>query len=182
MKKGYLFYLLGLASMFVLSGCLVRTYPLTRDRVDQDLSMGNRGVIQGDKEIPEAERKTTRTTRVVEIELDSPFKFEKVTKNKPAASLEKTEEQDVWGNRGYVAESEALEITEPEVAGRFEQYTVQEGDTLQKISKKMYGTTKKWNTIYEANANTLKGPNKIYAGQVLNIPQEGMMEIPENMK
>ncbi|MCX5701405.1 MAG: LysM peptidoglycan-binding domain-containing protein [Candidatus Omnitrophica bacterium] len=182
MKKEYLFYLLGLSFVFVLSGCVVRTYSLTRDRVDQDLDIGNRGVIQGNKDMPEVERKTTRTTRVVEMEMGSPLKFEKASKNNPAAPLEKTEEQDVWGNRGYVTKSEALEITEPEVAGRFVQYTVQKGDTLQKISKKMYGTTKKWNTIYEANTNTLKGPNKIYTGQVLNIPQQGMMEIPENLK
>lgn len=182
MKKEYLFYLLVLSFVFMLSGCVVRTYPLTRDRVDQDLSMGNRGVIQGSKEIPEVERSTTRTTRVIEVEFGPSSKSEKAPKKEPAAPLQKTEEQDVWGNRGYVAESEPLEITEPQETGSFEQYTVQKGDTLQKISKKMYGTTKKWNSIYKANTDTLKGPNKIYPGQVLNIPKQGMMEIPEKIK
>ncbi|MFH1641014.1 MAG: LysM peptidoglycan-binding domain-containing protein, partial [Candidatus Omnitrophota bacterium] len=173
MKKEYLFYLLGLVSIFVLSGCVVRTYPLTRDRVDQDLSTGNRGVIQGSKEIPEAERKSTRTTRVVELELTSPFKAGKAPKEKAVKPILKTEQPQLSGNRGYVAESELMEIKEAQVPVSFTEYTVQKGDTLQKISQKMYGTTKKWNKIYEANADTLKGPDKIYPGQVINIPQDG---------
>jgi nucleoid-associated protein YgaU len=181
MKKENLFYLLGLASIFVLSGCLVRTYPLVRDRVDQDLSEGNRGVIQGKKVIPETERKATRATRVVEIEMGSPSKSGKASK-----ALRKTEATESIGNLGYTSESELMEIGEAGTAkmgvGSFKEYTVQKGDTLQKISQKMYGTTKKWNKIYEANTGTLKGPNKIYPGMVLNIPQEGMMEIPEKIK
>lgn len=51
-------------------------------------------------------------------------------------------------------------------------YIVQRGDTLQKISDKMYGTTKKWKTIYEANKNILKSPDKIRSGQKLIIPVE----------
>ena len=32
---------------FMLSGCVVRTYRLTRDRVDQNLEGGNRGYLIG---------------------------------------------------------------------------------------------------------------------------------------
>ncbi|MDD5281660.1 MAG: hypothetical protein PHF69_03020, partial [Candidatus Omnitrophica bacterium] len=54
-----------------LSGCVARTYNLTRDRIDQDISptSGNRGYIMGTAPAETAERKTTRTTRVFEIEL-----------------------------------------------------------------------------------------------------------------
>lgn len=51
-------------------------------------------------------------------------------------------------------------------------YVVQKGDTLQKISEKMYGTTKKWKSIYDANKNILKGPDTIRVGQKLVIPAE----------
>ncbi|PIQ88790.1 MAG: hypothetical protein COV72_06520 [Candidatus Omnitrophica bacterium CG11_big_fil_rev_8_21_14_0_20_42_13] len=54
----------------------------------------------------------------------------------------------------------------------FKEYTVEKNDTLQKISQKFYGTTKKWKKIYDANTDTLKSPDKVYPGQKLNIPQD----------
>jgi nucleoid-associated protein YgaU len=51
-------------------------------------------------------------------------------------------------------------------------YIVQKGDTLQKISEKFFGTTRKWNSIYQANKNILKSPDRIRAGQKLVIPNE----------
>ena len=47
MKKFTVTSILLLGSAMVLSGCTVRSYPLTRERVDQDLSGGNRGYLQG---------------------------------------------------------------------------------------------------------------------------------------
>jgi len=50
-------------------------------------------------------------------------------------------------------------------------YVVRKGDTLQKISKKFFGTTKKWRAIYKANRKALaKGPDKIHPGMKLVIP------------
>jgi LysM repeat protein len=168
--------LLGLSLVFVLSGCVVRTYPLTKERVDQDL-IGNRGYLQGQVPSEEVkERKTTRTTQVVEVELHSPIKFERMPKAKIA---EKTEDKTTWGNRGYITESTTPEIAEP---ANIEKYTIQKGDTLQKISKKFYGTTKKWNKIFQANQDKLKAPNKIYPGQVINVPVEPLKETKENLK
>ncbi len=51
-----------------------------------------------------------------------------------------------------------------------ETYVVKKGDTLQKISDKVYGTTKRWKEIYEANKTTLKSPDLIKPGQELVIP------------
>jgi len=50
-------------------------------------------------------------------------------------------------------------------------YKVVKGDTLQKISKKFYGTTKNWLMLYEVNSDTLKKPDAIFTGQVLKIPE-----------
>lgn len=199
MRKENLFYLLGLSFIFLSSGCIVRTYQLTRDRVDQDLSAGNRGYLLGKApSVEEKEKKLTRTTQVVEVEIGSPIKFEKMPKQKPQEAiteekataaektegLQKTEEQPSEGNRGYTTQSVTPEIAEPKAAveAGFEKYTVAKGDTLQKISQKFYGTTKKWQKIYEANKNVLKGPNKIHSGQVLNIPVETPKETKENLK
>ena len=187
MKRKELFYLLGLSFVLILSGCVVRTYPLTKDRIDQDLNTGNRGYLKG--QLPagvEMERKTTRTTQVVEFELHSPIKFEKMPKKGPAERIPLTTTQDtkLWGNRGFITQSETPEIEAPVQGPNMERYTVQKQDTLQKISKKFYGTTKKWNKIYKANQDALKGPNKIYPGQVINVPVESreLKEPGENLK
>ncbi|MGK0366634.1 MAG: nucleoid-associated protein YgaU [Saprospiraceae bacterium] len=49
-------------------------------------------------------------------------------------------------------------------------YTVQSGDTLGKIAKEIYGDAMKYKAIFEANTDTLKNPDAIRVGQVLNIP------------
>ncbi len=49
-------------------------------------------------------------------------------------------------------------------------YTVQSGDTLGGIAKKLYGNASKYMVIFNANTPMLKDPNKIYPGQVLRIP------------
>ena len=172
-------------SAVLLSGCIVRTYPVTRDRIDQDLTAGNRGYLQGQAPAVEtAERKTTRTTQIVEVEFRPLIKFETAPKPAPveaAPAEEKTEEYEVTGNRGFITQSETPKIVEPEML----KYKVEKGDTLQKIAKKFYGTMKKWTKIYEANKDTLTKPDKIYPGQVINVPvskKPEIKEIPENLK
>ncbi|MFD0739469.1 LysM peptidoglycan-binding domain-containing protein [Lysobacter koreensis] len=49
-------------------------------------------------------------------------------------------------------------------------YTVEAGDSLSAIAKKVYGDAGKYNKIFEANQPMLKDPDKIYPGQVLRIP------------
>lgn len=178
MKKfNAILFLLG---CFLLSGCVVRTYRLTQDRTDQDLSVGNRGYIMGHAPaIEEKERRATRSTRAIEIELHSPLKFEKIPKGKNQAMKLETQtqaQQALEGNRGYITQSISPEIAEPiaQSSRGVEKYTVQKNDTLQKISQKYYGTTKNWMKIYDLNKDVLKAPNKIYPGQVINVPVESV--------
>ncbi len=51
-------------------------------------------------------------------------------------------------------------------------YTVESGDTLSGIAKKMYGDSGKYHQIFEANKPMLKDPDHIYPGQVLRIPAQ----------
>ncbi len=53
----------------------------------------------------------------------------------------------------------------------FAQYTVVAGDTLSGIATKYYGDASKWPIIFEANRNEIQDPDRIFAGQVLRIPQ-----------
>lgn len=166
---------------FTLSGCVVRTYKLTKDRVDQDLSAGNKGYLKGSAPAGEVkERPTTRTTQVLEVELYPPIRFDKKTKvsrSKTTQPQAASESVSAEGNRGYLMQGSSQEVA----ASAYEKYTVQKGDTLQKISQKFYGTTKKWMKLYEANKDILKGPDKVYPGQTINIPS-GLSEQKANLK
>lgn len=50
------------------------------------------------------------------------------------------------------------------------EYTVVAGDTLTRISVKVYGNESRWMDIYQANRDTLSSPNALKVGQVLRIP------------
>jgi LysM repeat protein len=50
-------------------------------------------------------------------------------------------------------------------------YTVQSGDTLSGIAKRLLGNAYAYMEIFNANKDILKDPDKIYPGQVLKIPQ-----------
>lgn len=49
-------------------------------------------------------------------------------------------------------------------------YTVERGDSLSAISKRIYGKSKYWKEIFEANRDTIENPDLIYPGQNLNLP------------
>jgi nucleoid-associated protein YgaU len=49
--------------------------------------------------------------------------------------------------------------------------TVEKGDTLSAISRRVYGDANKYQKIFDANKPMLKDVNKIYPGQVLRIPE-----------
>ena len=49
-------------------------------------------------------------------------------------------------------------------------YVVQSGDSLSKISTKMYGTSRHWKKISDANRGILKNKTKLSVGQKLVIP------------
>jgi len=50
-------------------------------------------------------------------------------------------------------------------------HTVERGDTLSGIAKKVYGDAMKYMVIFKANQPMLKDPDRIYPGQVLRIPE-----------
>lgn len=49
-------------------------------------------------------------------------------------------------------------------------YTVEAGDTLEKIAVRMYGNAEKWGKIYDANSDLLAAGQGLKAGMVLKIP------------
>lgn len=177
MKIKYIFVVLMAVSVFaLLTGCSrVQTYTVEKARVDQNLAQGNRGYFMGQPSASEVakekERKMTRATYVTEVELGFPYKAKKksaTVQKQPSMAKEAIQEQAPEAviqeaPKGAAPAQKSIKITS---------YTVEPKDTLQKISLKVYGTTKKWKKIYEANADQLKSPDRINVGRVLKIPQE----------
>lgn len=51
-----------------------------------------------------------------------------------------------------------------------ETYTVEEGDTLMRISARFYGTNHKWREIRDANKTVISPDGRVNAGQVIKLP------------
>jgi len=184
-----------LLTAFILSGCTTRVISYKVDRVDQE-KKGNRGVVGGElPSSPETQIKKTRTMYKIEVELPSrrDTKRSKKAKRVIRGNRGYIERAEVMKIKGPVEEQkgavtlEALsspdtpQVIYPKPAKKKDvrvikkgqkAYTVKKGDTLQKISNKMYGTTKRWRKIFEANKKALKTPDMIRPGQKLMIPMD----------
>jgi len=123
----------------------------------------------------ETPKKAERTVRVFEFEFG---KRRNVNEAAPADTGYTQPEYSAPADFGDSQETEGDEIEDV----KSQKYTVGKNDTLQKISQKFYGTTKNWVKIYKANKDTLKTPDRVYPGQVLNIPEEGIKTQVEPLK
>ena len=173
------------AVLISMVGCArVTTKVVEKPRVDQEIQGGNRGYLVGSPSAP-ANRKSTRQMIQTDIELPTMEELNPWRKSsKPSASVPATQPEESTAMIEPSAESEEwygqeeIEVGQPKkrssasVAGGTT-YKVKNGDTLQKISQKFYGTTRKWPQIYEANRNVLRSPNNVRVGQTLVIPSLG---------
>lgn len=66
--------------------------------------------------------------------------------------------------------SGASSTAPPPAPAQEQTYTVAKGDSLSKISKKVYGDANQWKRIFEANRDQIENPDLIHPGQVLRIP------------
>ena len=175
------------------SGWVVRTSEVRKLRLDQEIS-GNRGFIFG-KPTAAAKKPVFEERKTYRIEIEVP-QWKRKEKSAPAekesAAFAPKEDKALWGNRGYffgrpqkkeevpVKKTPIAKVKEkisqifrprPKETGEIRTYKAKKGDTLQKISRRFYGTTKKWPLLYKANRDKLKSPDSLYPGQVLVIPE-----------
>jgi LysM repeat protein len=168
-KNIFLFLILLMFVLVLSSGCThVRTYTVEKERVDQDLTQGNAGYLSGTSKPSQctSERRLTRKTYVAEVEVGGPVQKKKTVIKEVKRVVE--EAPEVENVEPVVSQA----VLEANAVLKVTTYTVERNDTLQKISQKVYGTMNKWKVIFDANKDKLKTPDRIYAGQVLNIPQE----------
>jgi nucleoid-associated protein YgaU len=171
MFNNFLKGLMIIVAVAFVTGCTMRTYVQEKGRVDQDMA-GNGGCIQGT--CPQTDRSNvskTRDTYVLEV-VTGPKKIEaskaKSTSSDTVAASSSEEAEPTTSFNQPVAE-ETSSATELSSAT---EYKIEEGDTLQKISKKFYGTVKRWNEIYQANKDVISNPNRLRPGKTIRIPQK----------
>ncbi len=154
----------GLMALLLIGGCRTRVASRVEEvpRVDLGLEGGNRGYLIGQP--PEAgEQKTTRQILHTDIEIPSFYQ------SKPGgAPVMVGPSVPMEPDAGFAAESE------PAPAGPFDTYVVKKGESLWSIAAKpeIYGKATRWQRIFEANRELLKGdPNRLREGMTLNIPR-----------
>ena len=175
------------------AGCGVeaRTYVITKDRVGLDQGTGNGGCVMG-KCPPVVPSKTTRKVYVLELTRPVPeSEVRKIEETAVTAIADSAETPPVSGVTPAAPavsdnaapapapvvpvvgdDSNAPSTPAAQNGGNMQAqtYTVQKDDTLQKISKKLFGSYGKWYKIYEANKDKIKNPNILKTGTVLDIP------------
>lgn len=176
--------IVAIAMSSVMSGCLLRWRTVEKPRTDMDVK-GNAGCLQGDckKEPKKSKLSDKRLISVLELEIGKSKK--KLAKEKEALAKRRQQVADYKSNLGKsvdvteVSVSEDEEIVfddsivqQEELVDGPQIYVVQKGDTLQKISKKFYGTTKKYIYLYENNRDILKSKDSLRVGQKLTIPEK----------
>jgi len=161
----YVWIVLG---VFFLSGCLARTYTIEKPRVDTTVE-GNQGFLFGTPSPSEkkTQLKDTRTISVLEVELGS-HQVSNTKSQTPAVQAQ----EPVTNETMVEEEMEEIEEQEPQqnIEKKYNYYKIQKNDTLQKISQKFYGTTKKWHKLYQENKDVLASPDKVYPGKTIKIP------------
>lgn len=85
----------------------------------------------------------------------------------PAAARAETPRADFSQVQGASSTTSAADATRTSAART---YTVKAGDSLSKIAQRELGDASKWKAIHEANRDTVKDPDLIHPGQVLNLP------------
>lgn len=161
--------ILFLLFIIFLSGCMrVRTYTVEKPRKDREVE-GNQGYLAGEPDQVQKDNKLGSTRKVSVLE------FEFGPKSEEEVTSRVSESEEFYQQESYQQESPASELKVKEYdldspRYEYEDYTVKKNDTLQKISRKFYGTTKKWELIYQENKDTLTSPDKIYPGMKIRVP------------
>lgn len=75
------------------------------------------------------------------------------------------------GTSGPEANPSAPKVPENDVVPVPETVTVKRGDSLWRISRRVYGRGIHWKAIFAANRDRIRHPHWIFIGQVLVIPK-----------
>lgn len=80
------------------------------------------------------------------------------------------------------APAEAPEVTAPKLQPVDGAVIIRRGDTLWRISKRVYGRGVRYSTIYLANQEQIRDPDRIWPGQVFSVPEKSKEGEAADMK
>lgn len=161
----------GLLIVSLAAGCKSPTRMAAKvtevPRVDIASTGGNRGFLTGTAPAS-ADRKTTRQMFETTIEIPSRYK---PTPGVGGAPMPEDQAPEA-GMAGPVTDEPMVDAP-PAVAGPFDTYAVQKGDSLWSIAAKpeVYGKASQWRKIFDANRDLLKTPDQVRQGMTLKIPR-----------
>lgn len=165
-------------------GVEVRRYIEVKDRVDQNMDVGNAGYLSGTPK-PEDRSNIRKTRKIYVLEIsagdpvDETVDVEQVADSEnieymtaPAVEVENLIE--VSKDKVFVFDVEEVDVVSQEqtLSSATVEYKVKKDDTLQKISKKFYDSFSKWPKIYDANRDVIDNPDRIKPGIIIQIPSE----------
>jgi len=155
-------------------GMEAHTYTVTKERVGFN-QVGNAGCITGQCPQVQVPAPAEKTRKIYVLEITQPVpesEVQKIERNAVSAITEPTETPSASGPASLQESAQPSSEAVPQNEGNLQPktYTVQKDDTLQKISKKLYGTYGRWYKIYQANKDKIKNPNFVRPGTVLIIP------------
>jgi len=171
MSKNIIRSLVLVCVVLFLGGCIMKTYVQDKDRVDQKME-GNAGCLQG--QCPErGDYNPKRKTYVLEIQTKPKVSKEEYITEESTYTSDYDGVKTSTTTRSFSSSaSEPKVIYEPEETdAAIIDYTVEKGDTLQKISKKRYDTYKRWYEIYDLNKDILSSPDRIKPGMTIKIKE-----------
>lgn len=174
------------------SGVKVRAYKQDKQRIDQQVE----GASGNWENAPEAVVKANKDTRKIYV-LEVTHGTDTVEKTQMMEEEETAQQSVVNSSDKKITETKKSVSQVPDISipafddividaddidsntgdienqnSEFIDYKVEKDDTLQKISKKFYGSFSKWPRIYEANRAKIKNPDSIKPGITIRIPKE----------
>lgn len=130
----------------------------------------------------ESARRRTRPTdaELLDDDEEAPSRLNRSEVAKLRAEAEKEEKRDAGNRYAHAVSTNKAPASfagmfggkskKQSMPGRPETYTVQEGDTLYRISTRFYGSSAKWRAIRDLNKATISLDGRLRAGQVIRLP------------
>ena len=108
--------------------------------------------------------------RVLQLQQEATEQESEILRYREAIAQSNQQAREQPGEVAPIVIAPAESAAGERVAQTPDSITVRSGDTLSKISNRVYGTSGRWMDIFQANRDQLPSPNALKPGQVLRIP------------